>query len=232
MYLHNILQKQKTELIRKIYETQKGNPSPGDFSLLVIDDLKDIGMNITENQISLLSKRKFKLIVKNKVRDAAFKYLQEMKKKHSKMQLINYKTFKLQDYLCSPVFNNESRELLFRLRTRTINGIRSDFKGIYSDTRCPVGCGQVDSIPHILSCTVLGRLHKSTNISLCNMKFEDLFSEDVQKQKSITEMFRQLFEIRNEILSQPVAVTTGPMHNSSDVTTVLQSNINYVTCGK
>ena len=146
-----------------------------------------------------------------------------MQKKHSKMQLIIYKTFKLQDYLCSPVFNNESRNLLFRLRTRTINGIRSDFKGIYSDTRCPLGCGQDDSIPHLLSCTVLGRHHKSTNISLCNMKYEDIFSEDVRRQKSITEMFRQLLEIRNVILSQPVAHTTGPMHDSN-INIVLQSN--------
>ena len=216
MYLHNILQKPKTELVRKIYETQKGNPSPGDFSLLVIDDLKEIGMNFNDDQISLLSKYKFKHIVKNKVRNAAFIYLQEMQKKHSKMQLIEYKTFKLQDYLCNPMFNNESRNLLFRLRTRTVNGIRSDFKGMYSDTRCPVGCGKDDSIPHLLSCTVL--------------KYDDIFSEDVHKQKSITEMFRQILEIRNELLSQPVAVPTGPMHNSSNVT-VLQSNNSMLLVG-
>ena len=55
------------------------------------------------------------------------------------------------------------------------------------------------------------------------MKYEDIFSEDVRRQKSITEMFRQLLEIRNVILSQPVAHTTGPVHNSN-VSTVLQSN--------
>ena len=188
-------------------------------------------MNFNDDQISLLSKYKFKHIVKNKVRNAAFIYLQEMQKKHSKMQLIEYETFKLQDYLCNPMFNNESRNLLFRLRTRTVNGIRSDFKGMYSDTRCPVGCGKDDTIPHLLSCTVLGRHKKSTNISLCNMKYEDIFSEDVHKQKSITEMFRQILEIRNELLSQPVAVTTGPMHNSSNVT-VLQSNNSMLLVGK
>ena len=82
------------------------------------------------------------------------------------MQLINYKTFKLQYYLFNPMFNNESRNLLFRLRTRTVSGIKSDFKGIYSDTTCPMRCGQDDTIPHILSCTVLGSHQKSINISL------------------------------------------------------------------
>ena len=63
MYLHNILQKNPSEMIRKIYETQKINPSPGDFSQLVKDDMLSIGMNISEEEISKLKKEKFKNIV-------------------------------------------------------------------------------------------------------------------------------------------------------------------------
>ena len=143
MYLHNILKKDETELIRKIYEAQKDDPSPGDFCELVRDDLRDIGLDIPDNQIFLHTKQKFKAIVKNKIRDAAFKYLKNIQINHSKMQSIDYRTFKLQDYLSSPLFSNESRNLLFRLRTRTVNGIKSDFKGIYTDTTCPLGCGQI-----------------------------------------------------------------------------------------
>ena len=40
MYLHNILQKNPTEMIKKIYETQKQNPSPGDFSEIVKNDME------------------------------------------------------------------------------------------------------------------------------------------------------------------------------------------------
>ena len=54
MYLHNILQKNPSEMIRKIYETQKINPSPGNFSELVKDDMLSIGMNISEEEISKL----------------------------------------------------------------------------------------------------------------------------------------------------------------------------------
>ena len=45
-----------------------------------------------------------------------------------------------------------------------------------------------------------------------NVKYEDVFSRNVLKQKRATELYRQLLEIRDEMLnSQPEAVT-GPMH--------------------
>ena len=69
--------------------------------------------------------------MKTKVRNAAFKYLTKSQQKHSKMKLMEYRTFRMQDYLSSPMFNYEERNLLFRLRTRTVCGIKSDFKGVY-----------------------------------------------------------------------------------------------------
>ena len=47
MYLQNILRKDKTEMIRKIYETQKANPSPGDFYNIVTKDMSDVGLTLT-----------------------------------------------------------------------------------------------------------------------------------------------------------------------------------------
>ena len=66
----------------------------------------------------------FKNIVKLKVRSSAFQYLLRIKLTHSKMSGLTYKKFQLQEYLISPIFNNESRNLLFRLRTRTVSGKR------------------------------------------------------------------------------------------------------------
>ena len=66
----------------------------------------------------------FKNIVKLKVRSSAFQYLLRIKLTHSKMSGLTYKKFQLQEYLISPIYNNESRNLLFRLRTRTVSGKR------------------------------------------------------------------------------------------------------------
>ena len=68
--------------------------------------------------------------------------------------------------------------------------------------------------------------HKSSQMSRSNICYEDIFSEDFQKQKQITEFYRQLLQIRNEIMSQPVPFT-GPVHSSN----TLQSSSLDVTYG-
>ena len=149
MYLQNIIKKDEKEMIKKIYETQKGNPSPGDFSEMIKDDSRYINLNLTENEISKLSKQKFKAIVKDKVRNAAFEYLKMLKNGHSKMKNLIYEKLELQPYLIEPIFNEESRNLLLRLRTRTVNGIKADFKGIYSEISCPLGCEEKNTLENI-----------------------------------------------------------------------------------
>ena len=160
MYLQNILRKDETEMIRKIYETQKINPSPGDFYKIVTKDMTDVGLMLSENEISRMSKDRCKNIVKTKVRSSAFHYLLGLKQTHSKMSGITYRKYQLQEYLISPMFNNENRNLLFRLRTRTVSGVRNDFKGVYPDTSCPLGCGDTDTLRNILTCKPVISQHK------------------------------------------------------------------------
>ena len=68
--------------------------------------------------------------------------------------------------------------------------------------------------------------HKSSQMSRSNICYEDIFSEDLQKPKQVTELYRQLLQIRNEIMSQSVP-STGPMHSSN----TLQSFSLYVLFG-
>ena len=90
------------------------------------NDFKAIELNI-----SRMSKQKFQTIVKS----AALEYLNKLKQKHKKMK---YQKLELQPYFSSPLFNNESRNLLLRLRTRTVNGVQSVYGGLYSYTSCPL----------------------------------------------------------------------------------------------
>ena len=229
LYLHNILQKNESELIRRVYEAQKDDPTPGDFCELVKDDCIDIGLNLSDEDISKHKKKEFQKLVKKKVREAAFSHLIMRKNNHSKMKGLNYKTLKLQEYMSSPIFNSESRNLLFRLRTRTVSGVKSDFKGVYTDTACPMKCGLNDTLPHILGCTELRRHHKSTDVSISDCQYEDVFSENIGRQKSTTEIYRQLLEIRNEKLSQPVAIVTGPVHSTNN--SAVQSDMSLSLVG-
>ena len=119
---------------------------------MIKDDSKSISLNLTENEISKLNKQKFKAIVKDKVRNAAFEYLKTLKKEHSKMKNLIYVKLELQPYLIVPIFNKESRNLLLRLWTRTVNGIKADFKGICREISCPLGCDEKDTLENILTC--------------------------------------------------------------------------------
>ena len=101
---------------------------------------------MTENEITTMSKTKFKKLVKERISDAAFIYLLDRKQKHSKMNKISYQKFELSNYLSSPLFNTESRALLLALRKRTVSGVRGDFPGLYQDRLCPVGCGDEDKL--------------------------------------------------------------------------------------
>ena len=141
--------------MRRIYEAQKNDPSPGDFM-----DCERIGLDISDNQISKMQKHQFRKLVKSKTSYTAFKYLQNMQQGHSKMKLIKYEKFELTPYLNSPVFNNSNRILLLAVKTRTVRGIRSDFGGLYPDKMCPLGCGEIDNLENILSCRVLRQHHK------------------------------------------------------------------------
>ena len=112
----------------------------------------------------------------------------------------------------SPLFNIESYKMLMVLRTRTVRGIKSDFRGMFPDLLCPLGCGNNDTLPNILTCSVLQNNFKSEAILSGNVKYEDIYSHDVTKQKQITDLYLQLIDIREKILnSSPVAVT-GPVH--------------------
>ena len=99
-------------MIRKIYETQKQIPSVGDFYEIVKNDMSVVGINLSEEQISKMKKQQFKKIVLTHVRTAALNYLKQLQEKHSKLDGIKYDKLELQNYLTSPLFNNESRNLL------------------------------------------------------------------------------------------------------------------------
>ena len=212
MYLHSILQKKEDELVRKVYEAQKADPTPGDFTELLKEDKESISIDLTDNEIQMMSKIKFKNYVKEKIETAAFSYLLDRKQKHSKMSRLTYEKFEISKYLSSPIFNTESRILLLAMRTRTVNGVRCDFPGLYQDRQCPLYCGKDDTLDHILTCSVLRIHHTSYNLATDTVKFEDIFSTDIYKQKEIVELYRQLLDLRAKLLSSQPVATTGPVH--------------------
>ena len=81
LFLQTILKREENEMIKRVYKAQKAQPSTGDFVNLVNEDCELIGLDMTESEITNISKDKLKNIVKAKVMNAAFIYLQSLKQK-------------------------------------------------------------------------------------------------------------------------------------------------------
>ena len=168
---------------------------------------------MSDQDIQTLSKDKLRNIVRNKTRQAAFEYLKRIKEGHSKMDRLEYNTYEKAAYLSSPLFNSDSVKMLLALRTRTVQDIRNDFRGMYPNIECPLLCGEEDKIQHILDCSVIRQHHKSENVLLNDIEYVDAFSSNTVIQKQVTELYQQLLEVRSRLTnSEPD--TTGPVHCS------------------
>ena len=75
IFFRFILNENKSSMIRKVYDELKKDSRKGDFIDLVIQDMEDIGINHSEEEIERSSKLELKKYVKDKVNSAAFEFL-------------------------------------------------------------------------------------------------------------------------------------------------------------
>ena len=192
---------------------QKNDPIKGDFYDQVMQDLKSLDLNITENAIIQMKKEKFKRIVKKKVRESALCYLKQLQHNHSKVRTIRYFKLELSQYMESPIFSSDNAKLLLALRTRTVNGIRTDFGNMFTTQLCPL-CGEhLDTLPNLLTCELLRTQQRTREVSRNSVSYSDVYSSDVFRQKEITELYTELLRTRGELInSTPVAITE-PVHS-------------------
>ena len=95
--------------------------------------------------------------------------------------------------MTSLIFSNQEVNTLYE--------IQENFKQKYVNTNllCPLCKDENESQQHILKCRVLLSKFETTNVTKENVTYEDLFSPDVHKQKVITMMFIELFELRKKL---------------------------------
>ena len=72
MFLHYILNQKQDSLIFKFFKAQLENPVKGDWSEQVKSDISEIGLKLTMEEISILSKESFRTKLKKGINAAAF----------------------------------------------------------------------------------------------------------------------------------------------------------------
>ena len=130
----------------------------------------------------------------------AFTYLLTEKAKLSKVSHIKYTEFKIQEYFAPNVTNLKSTKFLYHARSRILD-VRQNYKNKHNgDLLCQV-CGDLsssDDQEHLLFCSKL----TDSLLVQGSLKYDDLFSPDVQKQVKIAKIMEENFTKRKEILKK------------------------------
>ena len=84
IYLQTILRRSEGELIRNIDQEMKADPLKGDWSELVKSDFEKIYISLNEDEMRVMNPKKYKSLIKEKVRESAFICFKEMQAGHTK----------------------------------------------------------------------------------------------------------------------------------------------------
>ena len=201
LYLQTLLQRDNSELTKKIYQTQKENPLSGDFAELVQNDLSSLSAHLTDSYIESKNKESLKTEIKALIHQKALKYLFNKQRSHSKIKDIKYTKIQPQEYILSPIFTNDEVSILFALRSRMIK-VNANFPTGDLNNLCPLCKEAKDDQQHILKCQIIQENYNSEYVSRQISYYEDIFSEDIFKQKEIATLYIELLKIRENIMSQ------------------------------
>ena len=125
--MHNILTKPKSELISKVYEVQKSVFTRNDWYNLVNENRNELGIPFTDEEISVMSKDRFKAIVNKAVNAFALEHSNKLatKSDNSKSRNLVKSKFSKEKYFEDKRFSRSEVELLFSLRANMVAGIKN-----------------------------------------------------------------------------------------------------------
>ena len=198
IFLQYILQQEKESMIFKVFKATCDNPLKNDFVKTCEKYLEILKINLTFEEISEMTKSRFKKIVKEKTVEAAFKYLIEEKNtpgKQTKIKHLQYRSLEIQEYLVEGNKNTEISKVIFKARGGTLD-IKTNKKWKYGDELC-VGCGKnTETIEEILSCKELC----DKNETLPTVSYCWVFGDSVEKMAEVAKVLRKKLKVRQKII--------------------------------
>ena len=198
LYWWNILHVDESEMIHRVYRAQKLSPVFGDWIQLLETDKKQFGILLTDADIQSVSLYKFKQFIKKKAKELMIEYLSSLQQKHSKSKDLDVEDLEMSPYLCDPRFNKTEREILFKLRSRTIQ-TKENFQNAYlnNDMLCELcklfPCTQF----HPLQCpSLMARIMVDKNVDIS----EKHIYGSVDQQLLFVKIYSQFWDLRQEIM--------------------------------
>ena len=178
-------------------------PLPGDWWLTVRKDLEDLKLNLSLYEIRTMSKDKLKNLVNKAVESETFLFLLEKQSKSNKVKNILYGQLELQKHLSKPVLTIEQTKFLIAARAKMLY-LRANYPNMQYEQFCPLCTSEgekvLDTQEHLLFCKQLNS--NCTDIIESQIKYEDIFSEDLEKQATTSIILENRFTMRKKWLKQ------------------------------
>ena len=203
MFLQYILKEDKNSLLSKFLMAQIEETLKGDWWEMLLNDISELRLDYSLHEIRMMSKTKFKTLVKEAASTKAFEWLVEEKLKMSKVKHINHNSLEIQKYLSSGNLNVEQRKFLMHARCRMLT-LRVNYKHMQDTTSCPLcssppSLGEVlhqDCQEHLLSCQ---SLRSGTELVPDNLNYSDIFGKDIKRQEIATIVLNIKYKMRKQL---------------------------------
>ena len=176
----------KDWMTSSILKAQIFQPIRGDWILQIYEDMNDFDLPVNHEFYETTSSNKFKALVKQKAEKYAFNKYLRMKKGHSKMLNLSYKSLKIQEYLKKKSLTNEERRKVLRWRIK-MERFGKNFRGKKKEILCPLCHEHKDNQEQsFYNCSTIKK-----NVEI-EGNYESIFSEtiDTKSVKSICKILK------------------------------------------
>ena len=194
MYLRSILRRSDGEITKELVLLQKEGCYDGDFYAQTKRDMASL--NVSDTELSI-TKERLKTVLTKKVDNAAYSFLIEKAKSHSKVNELLYNDCNGAEYFQRQCFTPDLANLLFTFRTRCFL-VKNNFRNNYKNTNilCPLCHEQDDTQEHLFQCKKIALVH-----SVNDCKYQDIFSDDVKVLLIVATNLKILVDVRKKMLN-------------------------------
>ena len=195
-FLKYILDENEETMVKQVYKTMKEESQVGDFVDLTKKDFKTVGIQMSEEEIKTESATRWKKVVNEKVKAAAFEYLISENKNKTKTNQITFERLEMSEYL-ERNKNNQLTKYIFKTRSGTLD-IKDWNKWKYEDNLC-VGCGiKAETMDHFMKCIA----YSVENNSNQPIHWKSIYENNTEKQTSIAKEVKRRFGLRKTLLEE------------------------------
>ena len=161
----------------------------------ILEDIKELNLNVDFEDIRSMKKGVFMNKVKRKTEEKVLKKLEEIKEKHSKVNLLNHPILKMQKYLMPTSVNIRKEECqeIFKLRTK-VTDVKMNMKNKYESNECEA-CGENEETQeHVLNCEIILSMHEEYEKSE-KEEYEKIENGSVKEKIKVAKLFMKNIKI-------------------------------------